>query len=87
MGSGDRITGDVPERTSTVIASPGRRDVPEFGRAWEQKAHGFHPTVESAEQSAAQTAHTTQTARSAGPRAAQPTAESTDRIAAHPESE
>ncbi|WLQ52114.1 aromatic ring-hydroxylating dioxygenase subunit alpha [Streptomyces poriferorum] len=87
VGSGDRITGDVPERTSTVIASPGRRDVPEFGRAWEQKAHGFHPTVESAEQSAAQTAHTTQTARSAGPRAAQPTAESTDRIAAHPESE
>lgn len=48
VGDGDRITGDVPERTSTVIASPSRREVPEFARAWEQKAHGLHPTVEGA---------------------------------------
>ncbi|WRZ88224.1 aromatic ring-hydroxylating dioxygenase subunit alpha [Streptomyces sp. NBC_01007] len=49
VGDGDRITGDVPARTSTVIASPGRREVPEFARAWEQKAHGLHPTVDGAQ--------------------------------------
>lgn len=32
-----------------MIASPGRREVPEFARAWEQKAHGLHPTVDGAQ--------------------------------------
>ncbi|MEU4084804.1 aromatic ring-hydroxylating dioxygenase subunit alpha [Streptomyces aureus] len=45
----DRIVGDVPARSATVIASPGRRAVPELARAWEQKAQGFHPTVEGAQ--------------------------------------
>jgi phenylpropionate dioxygenase-like ring-hydroxylating dioxygenase large terminal subunit len=45
----DVITGDVPKRTATVIASPARRENPELARAWVHKARGEHPTVAASE--------------------------------------
>ncbi|WP_433382760.1 Rieske 2Fe-2S domain-containing protein [Actinoplanes sp. CA-142083] len=45
----DRITGDVPKRTATVIPSPARRENPELARAWVHKARGEHPTVAASE--------------------------------------
>ncbi|MEV4414056.1 aromatic ring-hydroxylating dioxygenase subunit alpha [Catellatospora sp. NPDC049609] len=44
----DSITGDVPRRTATVIASPARRENAELARAWVHKARGEHPTVQAA---------------------------------------
>ncbi|MEU8003002.1 aromatic ring-hydroxylating dioxygenase subunit alpha [Catellatospora sp. NPDC049111] len=49
----DSITGDVPRRTATVIASPARRENPELARAWVHKARGEHPTVQAAWDAAA----------------------------------
>ncbi|XVU21201.1 Rieske 2Fe-2S domain-containing protein [Actinoplanes sp. CA-054009] len=49
LSAEDVITGDVPKRTATVIASPARRENPELARAWVHKARGEHPTVAAAE--------------------------------------
>ncbi|MET8150621.1 Rieske 2Fe-2S domain-containing protein [Actinoplanes sp. NPDC049668] len=49
LTDGDRITGDVPRRTATVIPSPARRENPELARAWVHKARGEHPSVAAAE--------------------------------------
>ncbi|GHJ47989.1 hypothetical protein Cs7R123_53310 [Catellatospora sp. TT07R-123] len=54
----DTITGDVPRRTATVIASPARRENPELARAWVHKARGEHPTVQAAWDAADADAHT-----------------------------
>lgn len=49
LSDADRITGDVPRREATVIASPARRENPELARAWVHKAKGDHPTVAEAQ--------------------------------------
>lgn len=49
LSDDDKITGDVPRRTATVIPSPARRENPELARAWVHKARGEHPTVAAAE--------------------------------------
>ncbi|MEU4215217.1 aromatic ring-hydroxylating dioxygenase subunit alpha [Actinoplanes sp. NPDC026623] len=49
LSAEDVITGDVPRRTATVIASPARRENPELARAWVHKARGEHPTVAASE--------------------------------------
>lgn len=49
LSAEDTITGDVPRRTATVIASPARRENPELARAWVHKARGEHPTVAASE--------------------------------------
>ncbi|MGW4799160.1 aromatic ring-hydroxylating dioxygenase subunit alpha [Nonomuraea sp. NPDC004297] len=43
VGGDDVVTGDVPRRQATVIASPARRDNPELARAWVHKARGTAP--------------------------------------------
>jgi phenylpropionate dioxygenase-like ring-hydroxylating dioxygenase large terminal subunit len=53
LGDEDRVTGDVPRREATVIASPARRDSPELARAWVYKGRGEHPTVQAAWDAAA----------------------------------
>lgn len=40
LSDDDRITGDMPRRTATVIASPARQADPELARAWVHKARG-----------------------------------------------
>jgi phenylpropionate dioxygenase-like ring-hydroxylating dioxygenase large terminal subunit len=48
VSDADRVTGDVPKRTATVIPSPARRENPELARAWVHKAKGA-PSEGSAE--------------------------------------
>ncbi|GGO78451.1 aromatic ring-hydroxylating dioxygenase subunit alpha [Nonomuraea cavernae] len=40
VGGDDIVTGDVPRREATVIASPARRDNPDLARAWVHKTRG-----------------------------------------------
>ncbi|MFC4121622.1 aromatic ring-hydroxylating oxygenase subunit alpha [Nonomuraea zeae] len=44
VGGDDVVTGDVPRRQATVIASPARRDNPELARAWVHKTRGTRGT-------------------------------------------
>ena len=38
LSDADRVTGDAPKSTATVIPSPARRENPELARAWVHKA-------------------------------------------------
>jgi phenylpropionate dioxygenase-like ring-hydroxylating dioxygenase large terminal subunit len=43
LSDADRVTGDAPKRTATVIPSPARRENPELASAWVHKAKGAPP--------------------------------------------